>query len=140
MTALTSVPTLRAVIRSIVGAACLALAATSFAAPPDSTSQVDVLAQEARAVRPQFRSPLVMAFLDATGRLPRVAPRTVLCDSARTRCWNEAEAAAIPDTMRARLVSRTLDESFYYLTRYGSPLAYARPLEILAQSGLGEAR
>jgi len=129
-----------AVIFSMLGAACLALAATSNALSPDSTSQVDILVEEARAVRPLFRSPLVMAFLDATVRLPHVAPRTVLCDSARTHCWNEAEAAALPDTTRGRLVARTLDESFYYVTRYGSPLAYARPLEILARAGLREAR
>jgi hypothetical protein len=35
---------------------------------------------------------------------------------------------------------RTLDETFYYTTRYGSPLAYARPLEILAQAGLADVR
>src|SRR5262249_17195467 len=33
-----------------------------------------------------------------------------------------------------------LDEHFYYETRYGSPLAYARPLEILAQAGFADAR
>lgn len=91
-------------------------------------------------MRPLFRSKLVGAFLDAVPELPRVTPRTVLCDSARTRCWTEAEAAALPDTLRARLATRTLDEHFYYVTRYGSPLAYSRPLELLAQAGFTTAR
>lgn len=108
------------------------------AAAPDSASPVAALRAEADSLRPLFRSPLVTKFLKGTARLPEVAPRTVYCDSARIRCWTQAEAAALPDTMRARLVERTLDEHFYYVTRYGSPLAYARPLEILADAGLGE--
>ena len=117
-----------------------ALAAPTYAAAPDSTSQVSVLGAEATALRPLFRSALARAFLDATPRLPRIEPRVVFCDSARTRCWTAAEAAALPDTLRARLVERLLDERFYYVTRYGSPLAYARALEILSQAGLRDLR
>ena len=98
------------------------------------------MAREARALRPLVRSRLANGFLDAVSSLPRIAPRTVYCDSSRTRCWTEAEAAALPDTQRARLVRRELDETFYYETRYGSPLAYARPLEILARAGFADAR
>jgi hypothetical protein len=35
-----------------------------------------------------------------------------------------------------RLVRRELDEFFYYNTRYGSPLAYLRPIELLAAHGV----
>ena len=111
-----------------------------IAAPPDSTSQVAVLATEAKAVGPLFRSKVVAGFLAGVKNLPRVEPRTILCDSARTRCWTAAESTALPDTQRARLVTRTLDETFYYTTRYGSPLAYTRPLEILADAGLRDVR
>jgi SAM-dependent methyltransferase len=31
-----------------------------------------------------------------------------------------------------------IDESFYYTTKYGSPLAYARPLDLVGQSGLDD--
>jgi hypothetical protein len=108
-------------------------------AAPD-TSQVAALVREAKAVRPLFHSKLVNGFLDAVPSLPHVESRTVFCDSSRTRCWNEAEAAALPDTQRAHLVKRELDEHFYYETRYGSPLAYARPLELLAQAGFADVR
>jgi hypothetical protein len=128
------------VLRSLVLLAGCALAAAPAFAEPDSTSQVAALAKEAKEVRPLFRSKLVGAFLDAVPSLPRVSPRTVYCDSARTRCWTDAESAALPDTQRARLVRRDLDEAFYYVTRYGSPLAYARPLEILSEAGFKDAR
>jgi SAM-dependent methyltransferase len=61
-------------------------------------------------------------------------------DSARTYAWSDAEARALPDRVRASLVPRTLDESFYWNTRYGSPLAYARALEILGEHGVRSAR
>src|SRR5262245_61573195 len=112
----------------------------AFAAPTDSTSQVAVLMGEAKAVAPLFKTKLVGDFLAGVKGLPRVAPRNVFCDSSRTHCWADTEAAALPDSQRARLMKRELDESFYYTTRYGSPLAYSRPLEILAQNGMKDVR
>lgn len=110
----------------------------ALAAESGTASPVTQLRAEAVSLRPLFRSQLVARFLAGTAQLPEAAPRTVYCDSARTRCWTQAEAAGLPDTMRARLVERALDEDFYYVTRYGSPLAYARPLEILAGAGMRE--
>lgn len=101
----------------------------------DTSSTLARLREEAAALRPLFASKLVGAFLDAVPTLPSVGPRTVRHDSARTRYYGTAAAAALPESARARLVTRTLGEGFYYNTRYGSPLAYARPLEILAGHG-----
>ena len=112
----------------------LLLPALSFAAAEDTTA-VGALRTEAKALAPLMKAPLTRRFLDATAILPNITPRTVWFDSARTHYWNAAAAATLPDTMRARLVNRTLDESFYYNTRYGSPLAYSRALEILSEHG-----
>ena len=86
---------------SALGAAFLSGA--SIAAPADSSSQVGALAEEAKAVAPLFHSELVARFLGGVATLPRVDPRTVYCDSARTHCWTDAEAAALPDSQRTRL-------------------------------------
>ncbi|MBC7806800.1 MAG: hypothetical protein H7145_11680 [Akkermansiaceae bacterium] len=48
----------------------------------------------------------------------------------------QAEADKMDAARRKSLTAVTIGESFYYNTRYGSPLAYARPLEILGESGL----
>src|SRR5262249_3517744 len=57
----------------------------------------------------------------------------------RTRYWSATEAEALPAEVRDSMLTRTLDESFYYTTRYGSPLAYLRPLELLAPiEGFGD--
>ncbi len=106
----------------------------------DTPSRVEQLRDEARALAPLVRTALARDFLGVVPRLPRVAARTVYRDSARTRAWSAREAEALPDSVRAKLVSRTLDEKFYYDTRYGTPLAYVRALELLGQQGVTNVR
>lgn len=104
----------------------------------DSNSAVAELREQARDLEPLASSKLARAFLKATAVLPRVEPRTVSYDSARTHYYWESEAAALPESARAKLITRTLDESFYYTTRYGTPLAYVRALDLLAAAGFDD--
>ena len=92
--------------------------------------------REARAVEPLVTTDLARAFLKATAALPSVATRTVWHDEAKTRFYSDAQARALPEAQRRVLRSRALDEEYYYNTRYGTPVAYARALEILGQAGL----
>lgn len=109
-------------------------------APRDSTSRVVQLQGEAKALGPLVKTPLAKGFLAMVPRLPSIAPRTVYRDSARTRAWSAKEATGLPDSVRAKLVARTLDEKFYYDTRYGSPLAYVRALELLSSHGVKDVK
>ncbi len=83
-----------------------------------------------------FKTPLVKAFLRATVALPPVKPRRIFHDASRTSYYTEAEAARLTEEQRASLETLELDETFYYNTKYGTPLAYSRPLDLLARSGL----
>ncbi|NOT35286.1 MAG: hypothetical protein HOP12_14170 [Candidatus Eisenbacteria bacterium] len=114
--------------------------ASTAAAPADTSRAVAQLRADADSLRPLTRSRLAREFLAATAVLSARAPRTVWRDSARTRWWNDVEARALPDSTRARLVSRELDESFFWNTRYGSPLSYVRALEIAARHGFEDLR
>ncbi|MGH7725392.1 MAG: hypothetical protein ACREOU_08185 [Candidatus Eiseniibacteriota bacterium] len=115
--------------------------ALSFSAPDSSdTSAVAELKREAVAISGLFSSPLVHGFLEAVNRLPQIETRTVHHDTARTRYYDAKAFAALPETARVRLVTRKLDDGFYYYTRYGTPLAYSRALEILSANGFGDAR
>src|SRR5262245_4560872 len=111
-------------------------------APPPAKpgEMVAQLREEAKALAPLIESHWVQEFLRATERLPEIAPRTVRFDEAKTHFYSEAEAAALPSAERDALQSRVLDEDYYYTTRYGTPLAYARPLDILASAGFEPAR
>jgi SAM-dependent methyltransferase len=122
-----------AVVLTAALAVC-ALAPTAGAGAADTTA-LGRLRADARALRPQARSSLGRKFLDATAALAPARARAVWRDSSRTHAWSDREARALPDSVRARLVRREYDETFYWNTRYGSPLAYFRPLEILAAEG-----
>ena len=120
--------------------ALFALSPLAAARAEDAPSRVRQLQDEARALAPLVRTRLARDFLAAVPKLPSVSPRTVYRDSARTRAWTAREAEQLPDSVRAKLVPRTLDEKFYYDTRYGSPLAYLRALEILGANGVKSVR
>ena len=122
--------------RTAVLAAAFATAIAAPAAAQDSASRVVQLQAEAKALGPLVRTPLAREFLAMVPRLPSVQPRTVYRDSSRTHAWTAREAEALPDSVRAKLVARTLDEKFYYDTRYGSPLAYVRAIDLLGARGV----
>jgi SAM-dependent methyltransferase len=134
----------------LVAAAFAALAAAALSgapavravvapAAPDTadTSVVAALTRDAVALAPLYKSKLVEEFLAAAPRLPAPSARTVWRDSAGTRWWTEAEHAKLSEAERALLVKRDLNERFWYFTRDGTPLAYARALEIVGARGVG---
>ena len=113
-----------------------ALAVRAPAAPDTSdTTVVAALTRDAIAVAPLFRTPLVERFLAAAPLLPPPSRRVVFRDSAATRYYTEAEQAALPEAEKAVLVRRELPDRFWYFTRYGTPVAYARALEVLGENG-----
>ncbi|MBI3448125.1 MAG: hypothetical protein HY049_04300 [Acidobacteria bacterium] len=105
------------------------------AAPAPAPSAVESIREAAAVLRPLAASDLTRAFLDATSTLKSIAPRTLLRNAAKTRYYTKTEAASLPEAERSALTETTIEEPFYYNTRYGSPLAYVRPLEILAAAG-----
>lgn len=111
-------------------------------AAPDSadTTVVAGLVRDAVALAPLFNTPVVGEFLAAAPRLPEPAPRVVWRDSTASRWFDEAEFAALDEAERAGLVRRDLPARFWYYTGYGTPLAYARALEVLGEAGLASLR
>jgi hypothetical protein len=71
---------------------------------------------DAQTLRPLVTSSLARRYLDAAAQLPSVPSRTIVVDGKPKR----------------------VDEEYYYTTRYGTPLAYARPLELLARDGFND--
>jgi SAM-dependent methyltransferase len=125
----------------VVALAALAVSATTgqdtATAPP---TPVEMVRAEAEALAPQMRSDLVRRFLGATADLPEI-------DGERTVWWNRAERRALrPDQVDAMDEAQldgfrelSLGPEFYYYTAYGTPLAYARALDLAAAHGFESA-
>jgi len=107
-------------------------------APSDSV--LAVLHGQADSLRALVTTAVAGEFLDAVGCLPPVEPRKVFYNREKRDALTTAEAAARPAEDLAGYEPTDLDAGFYYFTRYGTPLAFVRPLELLGQAGLGALR
>ncbi len=97
---------------------------------------VAALKREAISLEPLVSCALARDFLKATASLPSIAPRPVYLDESTKTYRSEAAAASLSPEEKSRLKRVDLDASFYWNTKYGSPLAYARPLDVLGRAGL----
>jgi len=100
----------------------------------NAPSATALLQQQAKQLRPLVKSPAVGAFLSATADLPRIAPRRILRNKPAGRAYTLEEAAGLSEAEQAACTLQDCDETFYYFTGYGSPLIYARPLDLWAQA------
>lgn len=111
-----------------MGLGCVAAAAQEAAIEPTGRA---IVQRDAAAVGAIAESALAKEFLRGAAELPSIETRTFFVDPA-TRVWMTSEdAAKLPEEQRATLKSRACDETFYYLTRYGTPAAYVRAFDVL---------
>jgi hypothetical protein len=116
--------------------------ASAIAAAPKASAAatpigaLDQLLLDAKKLDAIATRPEVKRFLAHTTTLPHIAPRTLYHDEKKTHFYTEQQASALPPAEKAALKTRVADEELYYNTRYGSPLSYSRPLDILFSKGL----
>lgn len=108
-------------------------------APAMTTAQdspvLERLQRDARSLEPLVDSDLARRFLQAAGSLPRVSsPRVVHYNKDTRDALSAAEAQAHADLEGYERLE--LDEDYYYNTRYGTPLAFVRALDLVAAAGL----
>ena len=121
----------------VATAAALGPATAAPAGPGPARDDDETLASlraEAGVLAPAVGSDAARAFLAQVPRLPPPEARTV--HRGEERWLSAAEAEALSEEERAALTPQELPARTYYLTRYGSPLAYTRPLDLLGAAGL----
>lgn len=102
---------------------------------PRSTTQQQLI-NEASALTPLATTQFGTRFLRAAESLPTVTPRSAFRDDNTREFFSQAEVNALPEERRKKLSSVELDEYRYYYTKYGSPLAYVRALDLAAANGM----
>jgi hypothetical protein len=99
------------------------------------TRGLAALRRDSEALQPDVEASWVKDFLRATSALPSVAGRPVIYeDKAKGLAYTADEAKALGPSAQAALTARNVDDDLYYTTKYGSPLAYARALDLVARS------
>ncbi len=96
------------------------------------------LINEANALLPLATSEPGRFFLRATDAVPTVPARTAYRDDNARDYFSAAEKAALPEDRRKKLAAIEIDEYRYYYTKYGTPLAYLRALDLAAAQGMTE--
>jgi hypothetical protein len=125
----------------IVGTARAVRAAQDApAAPAPPVVEPTRWEREAAAAAPLVESALARAFLSAAAHLPPGEPRTVYLDRPTRRYVSASAAALLSESERGALRLVNLSAEEYYTSRYGTPLAYVRPLELVGRRGLEDVR
>ncbi|MDX2117955.1 MAG: hypothetical protein SFY96_07225 [Planctomycetota bacterium] len=109
------------------------------AAPAEEVNAESVVAEmqrHAKAIEPLLRTDLAKQFVTATEVLPLPPTRTVYRNRVKGVAYTQAQFDALPESEREGLVEKVCDPLFYYYTGYGTPLAYARPFDLLGEAGL----
>lgn len=119
-------------------ALAVALAGCAHEKPPCAPGTIVArIDRDADAMARLFETRWARDFLAAAHGLPPVAPRVIWhsrdAKGIRGRWLTDEQAQALAPAARRELVRQVADEELYYETKYGSPLAYARPLEILCR-------
>jgi hypothetical protein len=121
---------------SVLALAVVAMSANPLFAQQDS-SVLPALRSEAAALTPLVKSEIAETFLASVPDLPAIAHSRVVYVKKETREYvSEAAYNKLGDSARTGFVRKDLGEEFYYYTRYGTPLAFVRPLDLVAQAGL----
>lgn len=91
-----------------------------------------LLRREAGLVRSTLTTPDAHRFVIQTNYLPVVDEVTVYVRKEPRSYLSPAQFEALPEDQRAGYEEKKFDDYFFYYTRYGSPLAYARAIDLIA--------
>lgn len=95
---------------------------------------LDDLKSESNALRGFVETKLGISFLSAVADLPDPGTRTIFQDPATGRYY--ASDKDLPPSAMGPAKAIERDARFYYYTKYGSPLAYARAVDLLGKAGM----
>jgi hypothetical protein len=92
-----------------------------------------LLRREAGLLRSTLKTPDAHRFVIQTNYLPVIDEVTVYVRNEPRSYLTPAQYEALPEDQRADYVETKYDDYFFYYTRYGSPLAYVRAIDLVAQ-------
>ena len=117
----------------LLAGAPLAAQSTPTAEPAPAAAKVtDKMKRDAAAINSIVKSDLAKAFLSATSKLAEPETRTVYRNREKGVAVSKRAFEAMGAEEKASFTAREYPPAFYYETGYGSPLVYARVLDLAA--------
>lgn len=125
----------------LIAALFLGLVAAAYSEPASSEDSacLKTFQTEADSVRPLVNSKLARRFLDAVAHLP-VPPARTLFQDAEKRYILPEDVTWQSVEQKARLIPKPVTDELYYCTKYGTPLAYVRLIDLLGQAGIHDVK
>lgn len=109
--------------------------AMGASAAAQSSPTLEALRLEAAELAPLVETDAVREWLDATSRLTTITPRSIFSRVEPRAVLSAADFAALPEAEQAAFTERPVTDATYYQTNYGTPLCYARALDLAALAG-----
>ncbi len=98
---------------------------------------LETIRANAAAIRSRLQCEVTRRFVDSTADLPEInETRDVYYRRSDRGAMTPEQYEAASEEEREGFELATLDESFYYMNRYGTPVSYARPIDLVALQGM----
>jgi hypothetical protein len=117
---------------NMLRAAVAAMVAVAGPAASQEVHPLQGLREEAEALAPLVTSDLGRAMLAQVEHLPVIESRTLYIATRPNRALDQAAYEALPEADRTGLRAFEVGPARYYSTFYGTPLVYARLLDLAA--------
>jgi SAM-dependent methyltransferase len=121
---------------TLLGTLAFALALQAPAAEPPKTPPTEQMMQESAKYWFHTTTPFAQTVLKGYGCLQPIAPMVVYYNKETRSALSEADAKKKTEAELAGYTKKDIDTEFYYFTRYGTPVAFVRPMEILGKAGV----
>lgn len=119
----------------VLALSALVIAPTASAQPKvadGAPRPMELIRGEASRIVFDLQTEGAKRFLIAASWLPIIDERVVYWNKSDRKAATPDEFAKLSPEIQKNFQERKLDEGFYYYTRYGSPVAYSRAIDLLA--------
>jgi 2-polyprenyl-3-methyl-5-hydroxy-6-metoxy-1,4-benzoquinol methylase len=123
---------------ALIEALALALLLQTPAADAPKIPPTEQMMQEAAAIRGQTSSAFAQSLLAGFGCLQPIEPITIYYNKETRTAVSAAEASKLTEEQLKAYTKKDVDTDYYYFTRYGTPVAFVRPMELLGRAGMSK--
>ncbi len=110
-------------------------AVTAQTSQPAPTPISDAIRQQATALMPLVKENAAVELLNAANQLPEPPSRTIYRNREKGTALSATEWNALSEAGRAGLTPKVYPPEFHYSTGYGSPMVFARVLDLAGKHG-----